>query len=145
MIGHKIYQGAVSEDALMAEPGGDGKFYFDGVLYLRAHALNLTVFKILEMLDDSQDPCVQTIRYSYNVSIVGHGNVFRYCSPHDDDTEPHHRYHHRHEYDPFGSAPQRYTVAWPHHPDWPLLGEVIDEADRWYWDNRDALDALAGA
>ncbi len=98
--------GLVEDDGLEFVSGANGQYVFDGYVILRDRRLKITVAKVLETVDasDPRNPMVQTIAYSYNVSIIGHGNVFRYCSPHDvnDDPIDHHKQHHRHEYDPFG-------------------------------------------
>lgn len=138
-MGHNVSRGYVDEDGVSAQPGANGRFYFDGVLYLRERALKLKVVKALEILDSRANPLVQTASYSYHVSICSGGNVFRYCSPHDNENAAHHRYHHRHAYDPFGPEPEKDSVSCDGHPDWPTLSEVIEEAEGWFWDNRTAL------
>lgn len=139
-----MYSGIVEEDGVAFEPGADGHFYFAGEILLRSGKLKLTVAKALEIVDatDPGDPWVQTTSYSYNVSIVGFGNIFRYCSPHDGDGPEHHQQHHRHQYDPFSSTPEVYNVRLITDGDWPVLSEVIQEADGWYWDNVENLEAL---
>ena len=144
VLEHKKVLGAVDEDSYLEEDDShSGRFLFDGELYLRERALKLTVTKALKFLDEHPaDPLVQTEWYSYNVSIVGHGNVFRYCSPHEDDGAPHHEHHHRHQYDPFGPNSRDNEVTIIDGGDWPLLSEVIEEADEWFLANRDRVLAL---
>ena len=147
VMGQLLYTGAVEEDGLDFLPGADGRFYFAGEVLLREKRLKLTVAKALEVVDAAEpaNPVVQTISYSYNVSICGHGNVFRYCAPHDDDAMEHHLQHHRHQYDPFGPEPDRYTVVLITDGNWPTMDEVIREADAWYWDHLDRLVNLPRA
>lgn len=139
-----LYSGQVEEDSLELPNGASGELVITGELLLRDRALKVTVTKVLEVLDDSDpsDPEIQTSSYSYNVSVVGHGNVFRYCSPHEDGSGiPHHLEHHRHQYDPFGPNPGTSTVVHGG-DDWPTLQEVIQEADEWYLENMDNVIAL---
>lgn len=147
VIGRFTYAGLIEDDGLDLFPGAEGRFYFDGELLLRERRLKLRVAKVLEVVDaaDPEDPLVQTISYSCNVSVVGFSNVLRYCSPHDDDVAEHHLQHHLHQYDPFGPTPDRYSVTLITDGDWPSLGDVIQEADAWYWANLDAFGAASPA
>jgi hypothetical protein len=147
VMGQLLYTGLVDEDGLDFLPGADGRFYFAGEVLLRDRRLKLTVVKALEVVEatDPANPLVQTLSYSYNVSICGLGNVFRYCAPHDDDAMEHHLQHHRHAYDPFGPEPHRYTVRLITDGDWPKMDEVIREADAWYWENLESLESLLRA
>lgn len=144
VIGHLRYTGAIENDGLDFLAGADGSFFFDGELLLRDGVMKLTVAKRLEIVDGTEpaDAVVQTASYSYNVSIVGFGNVFRYCSPHEDDGPVHHHQHHRHQYDPFGARPDDYHVTLITDGDWPTLGDVVQEADTWYWQHKDAVEGL---
>lgn len=144
VMAQMLYAGQVEEDGLELPNGASGALVFDGELLLRDRRLKVTVTKVLEVLDDTDpsNPLVQTSMYSYNVSLVGYGNVFRYCSPHEDGSGiPHHEHHHRHQYDPFGAEPDSYEVSFGG-DDWPTLQEVISEADEWYLSNQDRVLAL---
>ena len=143
-MGQYIYKGFVDEDRVTYGFGANGLFFFNGEIFLRARTLRVDVSKSLEV-GEGADPLVQTINYSYNVSIAGRRNVFRYCSPHDPDGTDHHVQHHRHQYDPFGPDPSRETIRLITDGDWPVLGQVIEEAESWYWDNHDHLEALLNA
>lgn len=138
-MGQMLYIGAVDKDEINLLTGADGRVYFSGYAILRDEKLKLDVTKELEVTDASnpKNPLVPTISYSYNVSLIGRGNVFRYCSPHPggDDAPEHHGHHHRHQFDRFGPTPEEYTVTWDTDGEWPTLAEVIKEADAWYWDN----------
>ena len=137
VLGQLTYQGLVSEDRLKLDPGADGQLTLEGELLLRDGCLRLEVTKVLEIVEqteDAGDTVVQTAKYSYNLSVPGLGNVFRYDSPHDDGADiHHHQYHHRHEYFPFSGDTDHNVVKCDYEGDWPLLGEVIQEADDWYW------------
>ncbi len=148
-MGHLIYKGMVTEDRLEFLPGGNGLFIMRGELILRDRVLKLDVIKILETVShNGQEPRVQTRMYTYNLSILDRGgSIFRYDSPHDggEKKHPHHPFHHRHQYDPFSATPKVYTVTYDEHattPDWPLLSDVVEEADAWYWENYDRLVVL---
>lgn len=141
--------GLVEEDGLEFVPAAEGRYLFQGYILLRDRRLKVTVTKLLETVGSGNpdDPMVQTVAYSYNVSIIGHGNVFRYCSPHDENDDPidHHRQHHRHQYDPLGSDRLRSTVSLITDGDWPTLGQVVQEADAWYLENIQRLDQIVPA
>lgn len=144
-----VDDGLVEEDGLEFLSGAHGQYVFDGHVILRDGRLKVTVAKVLESTDDgdSANPMVQTIAYSYNVSIIGHGNVFRYCSPHDenDDTIDHHKQHHRHQYDPFGPDRFKNQVTLIEDGNWPTLGQVVQEADQWYLANLEQVARLGRA
>jgi hypothetical protein len=146
VIGQFLYSGVVEEDRLEWLPGADGVFLLEGELLLRERRIKVTVTKLLEVVDGHvpSNPLIQTSAYSYNVSIVGHGNIFRYCSPHDIGGAEHHFQHHRHQYAPFSADVDTPTVGLIEDGDWPTLGEVIQEAEEWYWENLNDLDALHG-
>jgi hypothetical protein len=96
----------------------------------------ITVEKALEILDDADDPLVQTLDYSYNAHIRDHRTFLRYDNAH---AHPgHSTLNHRHECD------WRTEDEAPGSPaclgtDWPTLGEVIEEVGRWRWENYDAI------
>lgn len=73
---------------------------------------------------------VQTESYSYHVlqrMTSRERSVFRYDnSPHHDHEDP----HHRHRYDVNGVELGR--AEWVGAQGWPTLGDVIDEAYRWW-------------
>lgn len=65
----------------------------------------------------------------------GTGNVFRYDSPH----RTHDQKHHVHRYDVL-SGDQTGTVTFlPKEDDRPTLGEVIREAEAWFYEHYDQL------
>jgi len=73
---------------------------------------------------------VQTTSYSYNVALVGVGNIFRYDSPHSD----HNKFHHLHKYDVLNGDKQGEVHAVDSEK-WRHLQEVIEEAMDWHYDN----------
>lgn len=92
----------------------------------------VSVNKVLEILDDEDDPLVQTVRYAYNAHVQGWGNVLRY------DNAPHHGhddYHHRHRYDWTTGQQLEGSPEWIGEDRWPHLSDVLAELERWYWDH----------
>jgi hypothetical protein len=91
----------------------------------------LGVRKVFELLDS--DRRVWPIEYSYNVSISGVGNIFRYDNQH---THPGHTgAFHRHDFDwttntEKPGSPICIGWAW-----WPKLEDVLEESYEWYWRN----------
>lgn len=98
----------------------------------------ITVGKFLEAVDDlGNDPCVQTLWYSYNVSVQGHGNLLRYDNQHPGYRYPGHGdEHHKHRFDWRLDQELPGSPFWIGVHNWPLLGEVIQEVQDWYWQNR---------
>lgn len=95
-----------------------------------------TVEKTLQIVDasNSDDPAVQTVAYAYNVHVVGHHNLLRYDNVH---TYPGHGdASHRHAFD--WRTGEVEEISWVG-PEWPTLGEVLDEMRQWYWLHRDEL------
>jgi hypothetical protein len=129
-------QGFVLGHTLQIEPQGAGVFTIEGRIECVGD-LYIVVFKQLEVVDgEGADARVQTTGYRYNAVLAGRGNVFRYCSPHDD----HNQDHHVHRYDVLGGNPKSVTL---HGEDgWPTLGEVIEELRGWLADNAEKLLAV---
>lgn len=104
----------------------------------------IDVIKTLAILDeDGPDATVQTESYSYNVTLKGVGNIFRYDSPHvapgEKDFIQHHNYHHKHVYDVLNGDKHGHTVLIEREDDIPTLGEVIEEAAEWYYNHLESL------
>jgi hypothetical protein len=70
--------------------------------------ITITVRKLLEIQSEEPELTVQTTRYSYNVSLLGRGNIFRYDSPIPGQAG-HHGSHHVHRFDPFSDGSIRKT------------------------------------
>jgi hypothetical protein len=88
---------------------------------------------------------LRLVEYSYTVSLSRYGNIFRYDGPDEvqtSETPPHHKVHHRHSFDVFGS----WEIIWP--PDEikphevPTPWQVVKEAETWYYENQARIDAL---
>ncbi len=99
----------------------------------RVHCLGgvtIDVRKVLSILErDGANSLVQTVHYSYNVSLEGFGNLFRYDSPH----ATHNRHHHVHRYQ-VPESDKDGSVEFIHDDEQiPTLGEVIGEAMDWYY------------
>ena len=111
------------------------------LLHGRIHCkggLQIDVNKRLRLGDESGHDTVQTVAYSYNVSLQNLGNIFRYDSPHP----THNREHHVHRYDVLNGDTEG-TVEMDYREDeWPTLREVVDEAAEWYYAHlRDLIEA----
>jgi hypothetical protein len=74
------------------------------------------------------------VEYSYSVVLNGVGNIFRYDSPHPD----HRPYHHRHNFSPPGVKRDPPTEI--PSEEVPRIGQVLREAEQWYWANRQEGD-----
>ena len=92
--------------------------------------LVLDVDKVLRITDVAGQYYIQTSAYSYNLSLK-EGNVFRYDNSHahGEHVTP----HHFHRFDPPGTE----TAGSPFEigNNWPTLGEVIQQADLYYWEH----------
>lgn len=97
--------------------------------------IGIDVKKRLAILDgEGADALVKTVYYKYNVALSDRGTIFRYDSPH----RTHHRFHHVHRYHVLEGDTEG-TVERIPEDDRPTLGEVIREAEVWYYDHYDAL------
>lgn len=126
-------RGFILLDSLEFLPVGRG-IWLSGRLDLRS-GLVLTVEKLIAVIEGfGDDAIVQTSHYAYNLSIGGLGNVFRYDNQDDDYLrEGHLDCHHKHVFNwvtglELGASPQ-----WVGRNEWPTLGQVIAEAEDWYW------------
>lgn len=122
-------------------PGGfllDAEFRCKGGIIVEARKLARVVQK------DPEDPVVETEWYSYNVSLQGFGPVVRYDSPFLPDREghhgDHHRHHHVHRYDLLAGDREGRVEIIEDGEDVPHLGDVIREAEEWYYANRPELE-----
>lgn len=113
-----------------------GEFMLAGEIGCRGNLI-ITVEKTLEVLEEGNDPLVQTIEYSYNASVRSAGSFLRYdnAHPHPGHSTP----HHRHDMDWRNNSEEL-----PNSPvcigyDWPTLGEFLEEVEKWYWVHRDQL------
>lgn len=97
--------------------------------------LYVDVRKRLAILEgEGADAVVQNVYYSYDVVLRGVGNVFRYDSPH----KTHNKEHHVHRFDVLSGDREGRVVFLPDESVRPTLGEVLREAEGWYYDHLDA-------
>ncbi|MEH1918012.1 MULTISPECIES: hypothetical protein [unclassified Nostoc] len=102
----------------------------------------ITVDKFLDILDNSgNNRLVQTFSYSYNASVQGFGNIFRYDNLDDYFVvnSGHPDNHHRHNFNWCVNQQKWQDLTWVGYDNWPTLGKVITELQEWYWDNKDEL------
>lgn len=130
-------EGFVESDALELASAGDGLFLLQGTVSCLG-GLVCTVEKWMETVDDADpgNPRIKTFRYSYDVSLSGSCNLFRYDNA---DHHGHEDSHHRHEFDPVTGAQVAGSPKWIGAARWPTLGEVLREMSDWYW-NRTSVD-----
>jgi len=99
-----------------------------GKIFLR-DGLRIRVMKILRITDTADGDYIHTESYSYNVSQSGRGNVFRY-----DNSHPHPGHiskHHYHEWEKPGA--KEHPPIEIEDGKQPTLGQVITQADNYYW------------
>jgi hypothetical protein len=114
---------------------GNGTIILEGVLECVGD-LAIDVLKTIHILSGSGPTArVQTETYSYNASLRGIGNVFRYDSPH-----PHYPKHHVHRYDALTRDTRGYVEDIEDEENRPTLGDVLDELRDWYYDNHDKIE-----
>jgi hypothetical protein len=102
----------------------------------------ITVEKILKIVDwyGKDEPVVETLCYAYNVSVSGHGNIFRYDNQDDDYLrDGHEDAHHKHSFRWISNKEDPNSPIWTGKDNWPTLGQVIQEAHDWYCDNSGTL------
>lgn len=130
-----LRSGFVRAENLAFESLGDGFIRLSGVIECAAD-IYIDVEKRLAILGgDGAGAIIQTVDYSYNAYVRNIGNIVRYDSPHDGHNEQ----HHCHRFDTFANKEIRPPTFLPNEDDWPTLGEVIGEVERWYYDNIDRL------
>lgn len=109
-----------------------------------------TVDKFLEILfcpyvlDDQALPddttIVQTCWYSYNASVRGFGNIFRYDNQDDDYLRSGHLdEHHRHIFNWKTGQEGENSPVWIGRQKWKTLGDVLQELETWYWRHHSQL------
>jgi len=121
--------GVVVFDGLELIQLDDGRLKIEGVVQCRGNLI-LSVYKALRLERTNTIPTVQTVRYSYNLSVAGQGNIFRYDDAH---THPgHSSKHHVHRFDPPGI--ENINSPFETGEDWPTLTEVLQEVDQYFWE-----------
>lgn len=97
----------------------------------------IAVEKFLDILSGSGDNAtVETCWYSYNASIRGYGNIFRYDNQHEDSRRSGHLdAHHKHEFDWQTGEECPGSPFWIGQEGWLTLGEALQEIQDWYYQN----------
>ncbi len=127
-------RGFVLQDDLFFSQATESTIILEGTIHCM-RGINISVQKQIAILGgDDRNPDVQSVSYSYNVALVRQGNIFRYDSPH----ATHNQEHHVHRYDVWSSQEIALDLL-PNEDERPTLGEVIQEAEAWYYDNYDRL------
>jgi hypothetical protein len=129
-------QGFVRGDTLAIEDLGSGVIGITGRIEC-AEGTYIAVEKLLAIADgEGATALVETVAYSYSAVLARVGNIFRYCSPHDDHNED----HHVHRFD-VRAGDMSGTLTFHGRGGWPTLGEVIEELRGWVADNAEWLHA----
>ena len=101
----------------------------------------IQVDKFLDILEGCNDDAIVCTRwYAYNVSIKNYGNVFRYDNQDPDYLRDGHLdEHHKHLFDWRLNVECLDSPKWIGESGWLTLGQVIEEAHDWYWQNQHLL------
>lgn len=127
-----VQRGFIGENTLRFEPDLY-EIILLGEIACRGQIV-ITVNKSIEIIEGSgENALIQTWLYEYNVSIRNYGNVFRYDNSHS--RLGHLDNHHKHEFDWRIKETGEGKVTWIGEDQWPTLGDVIEEAEKWYWNN----------
>lgn len=99
--------------------------------------IEIDVFKRLEIVDGAGPTArVQRRSYNYHAQLVGgECPIMRY------DWPGHRPYHHKHEFDHFGTWGLTRIVPLDEDKT-PTLAEMIREVCDWYWVNKDRIDQM---
>lgn len=97
----------------------------------------IEVDKTVRTFEDDGETMAVRDEYTYNVVLQGQGNIFRYDGPHP----VHHQFHHVHRYDVLDGDREGAIERIEEEDDTPTLGQVVDEAEQWYYDHLSELDA----
>lgn len=119
----------ISADDLQIE-AGDGCILIEGLLHCQGGII-VDVSKRIVFLEDEEDPLVQTVDYSYCVTLRNVGVICRYDSPHKD----HQQDHHVHRYDVLDGDRDGKVEPIYEEDERPLLAEVVEEAAEWFFKN----------
>jgi hypothetical protein len=99
----------------------------------------IAVWKVLDVLDSSDDPEVQTVRYAYNAFVRDCDNIVRHDNVHAHPGHP--DQHHRHDFNWRTGAENRGSPRWCGAANWPSLSDFIQVVADWYWAHREELPA----
>ncbi len=134
-------RGFVGEDTLELDIYGSD-LYMVGELGCLGNIV-IRVEKKLEFVEspEEKNPAIQTVYYSYNVSIRNEHNIFRYDNQDEDFSfrSGHSDEHHKHLYDLHNGEEVDGSPIWIGAHAWPTLGQTIEEAEIWYWMNKESL------
>lgn len=134
MDGH-LLQGFVQQHSLelAAIPGG---FRIYGTIACNGRIV-ISVSKRLALLDDSNDPYVQTVKYAYNAFVAGHGAFLRHDNVH---VQPGHAdAHHVHHMNWRDGREVPGSPTCCGEQGWPNLSQFIDAVQLWYDEHREEL------
>lgn len=112
-------------DDLSVEPGGHG-LLMEGTVECRGD-IYIAVRKDIRTFERLGTERAVRESYSYHAVLRGEGSIFRYEGPHP----THHQFHHVHRYAVLAGGDEE--IERLEGEETPTLGEVIDEARRWYW------------
>jgi len=130
-----VARGFVLADELELSVYGAGYLVISGQIRCLGDIL-IDVDKVLKVVDGTGESTrIQTAWYRYNARIPGRGIVVRYDAPH-----PHRPVHHAHRFNILEASPVEQIEESPD-GDWPVLGEVIQELEHWYYEHYDALSS----
>lgn len=132
--------GFVGDDTLSFDLRGSGREIVLAGEIACLGRIVVDVFKVLEVLGRGQgaDAMVQTLFYSYNVFLQSGNNILRYDNLHPRKDHPDD--HHKHAYDWESGEQLPGSPAWIGAGKWPTLGEVLREAQAWYYEHREWLE-----
>lgn len=94
----------------------------------------LTVNKTLKVSELQGVEFVQTIKYSYHLINHADINVFRYDNAHVHAYLGHRSAYHVHRFESDGKECSGSPYEIPDLQNWPTLSEVLEQADRHFWD-----------
>jgi hypothetical protein len=142
-MGHRRDDGFVLADGLTIDQGA--RLYLMSGRVDCAGGISVDVRKVLRVVSGAgATAMVQTADYTYHVVVGGLGNLFRYCSPHDDADHPEHKpFHHKHVYDLLHGDVVG-TIETIADDEWPTLGEVLEEARDWHLSHVEEVERLLG-
>lgn len=130
--------GFVGDDTLSFDPRAESEIVLAGEIACLGRIV-VDVFKVLEVLEgEGADAMVQTLFYSYNVFLRGGNNILRYDNLHPRKDHPDD--HHKHTYDWKTGEQLPDSPVWIGAEEWPTLGEVLREAQSWYYEHRERLE-----
>ncbi|MBN8564533.1 MAG: hypothetical protein J0L70_28785 [Leptolyngbya sp. UWPOB_LEPTO1] len=111
-----------------------GNFRIKGRVICRG-GLELTVNKTLKASKLNSIQFVETVKYSYHLTTSDERDVFRYDNAHVHFYLGHRSEFHVHRFDEDGNEKHQSPYEIFDLEEWPTLAEVIQEADKFYWDS----------